>query len=232
MERQLVGRIGIAIAALGSLVLGACSEPAGTTASTAAEPDLAVLAREYVTLELAMGRHDTAHVDAYFGPEELSALAEQAALTPAQIVAQAQALAQRITPYGEVEDEWQAARVRGLLARLEALATRARMAQGERLSFDEEARALFGVTPPQFDAAHFDALLVDIDALLPGDEPLATRVSAFVERFVVPPEKLSAVFQAAIDECRARTLAHIQLPAEERFTLEYVSNKPWGGYNW
>jgi hypothetical protein len=40
------------------------------------------------------------------------------------------------------------------------------------------------------------------------------------------------VFQAAIKECRARTLAHIALPPNESFTVEYVTNKPWGGYNW
>jgi hypothetical protein len=38
--------------------------------------------------------------------------------------------------------------------------------------------------------------------------------------------------RAALAECRARTMQHIELPAEEKFTLEYVTNQPWSGYNW
>ncbi len=50
--------------------------------------------------------------------------------------------------------------------------------------------------------------------------------------YVIPKEKLDTVFQLAIKECRARTLAHVALPPNESFTVEYVTNKPWGGYNW
>jgi hypothetical protein len=38
--------------------------------------------------------------------------------------------------------------------------------------------------------------------------------------------------QAAITECRARTLRRINLPDNERFTLEFVTDKPWSGYNY
>ena len=37
---------------------------------------------------------------------------------------------------------------------------------------------------------------------------------------------------AAIAECRTRTLRHIALPANERFTLAFVTDKPWSGYNY
>jgi hypothetical protein len=37
---------------------------------------------------------------------------------------------------------------------------------------------------------------------------------------------------AAIAECRRRTMEHIQLPANERFTLAIVNDKPWGAYNY
>jgi len=40
------------------------------------------------------------------------------------------------------------------------------------------------------------------------------------------------VFQAAITACRERTLKYITLPESERFTVEYVTNKSWSGYNW
>jgi hypothetical protein len=49
---------------------------------------------------------------------------------------------------------------------------------------------------------------------------------------VIPKDKLDTVFQLAIKACRERTLAHIKLPPSENFSVEYVTNKPWGGYNW
>lgn len=33
-------------------------------------------------------------------------------------------------------------------------------------------------------------------------------------------------------ECRRRTLDWMELPAGESFTIEYVNDKPWSGYNW
>ena len=40
---------------------------------------------------------------------------------------------------------------------------------------------------------------IQIDALLPGEGPLPERVSAFRERFIIPPDRLSAVFDAGLD---------------------------------
>ena len=33
-------------------------------------------------------------------------------------------------------------------------------------------------------------------------------------------------------ECRGRTLAHVRFRRARRFTVEYVTNKSWSGYNW
>ena len=60
----------------------------------------------------------------------------------------------------------------------------------------------------------------------------ARSLRTFRSGFIIPREKLDAVFQAAIKECRERTLEHVKLPAGESFTVEYVTNKSWSGYNW
>jgi hypothetical protein len=71
-----------------------------------------------------------------------------------------------------------------------------------------------------------------MDALLPGPGTTAERVFAFREQFLIPRDKLEAVFKAAIKGCREQTLKHIKLPKEENFSLEFVTGKPWSGYNW
>ena len=67
---------------------------------------------------------------------------------------------------------------------------------------------------------------------MPGSGPLAERVEAFQSRFTIPREKLKPVFDAAIAECRARTLQHIPLPKKENFDLAFVTGKSWSGYNY
>jgi len=80
--------------------------------------------------------------------------------------------------------------------------------------------------------AHFDSILARLDAALPGTGSLQQRYGAFRQRFVVPPERVDAVFSAAIAECRRRTMPHVTLPPDESFRVEYVTDKPWSGYNW
>ena len=93
-------------------------------------------------------------------------------------------------------------------------------------------RRRFGSQAPHHDAAHFTAIVEQVDALLPGDQPLGERVEAFNNQFAIPPQNLATVFEASMAECRKRTLRHIELPEGESFTIEYVTDKPWSGYNW
>ena len=188
------------------------------------------IARQYLFLELSMGLHDAAHVDAYFGPPEIREDAEKQELTVEAISVGATALRDDLASRPGTDET--TLRIEGLVARLDALLTRIDMIQGSVLPFDEEAQRLFGTSAPDNDDEHFDAILVQIDELLPGEGSVAERVVEFRNQFVIPPDKLSAIFDEAINECRRRTLQHITLPEHESFRVEYVNDKPWSGYNW
>ncbi|HEX7720042.1 MAG TPA: hypothetical protein VF389_09560, partial [Woeseiaceae bacterium] len=195
--------------------------------------NLDTVARDYLVLELAMGLHDDNHVDAWFGPQELEQAAEEERLSLARIHDRASVMAERLHnwPAADGESE-EALRVANLLGRLRALMTRIDINQGHTASFDEESRRLFGATAPDYDAAHFVELLEKIDELLPGSGDLSERVNEFQSLFIIPADRIPDVFDAAIAECRRRTLEHIELPDNESFRLEYVTDKPWSGYNW
>jgi len=229
----------ILLIAAAVLALSSCSDKNDTENKVTKEAEKSVVAsmdsrvEEYLLLELSMGLHDAAQVDAYFGPESFQQQAQAEALTLDEIAQRAATLAQLLSILPEAGfDEMERQRIRSLQLRLLALQTRVQLNQGTEIPFDEEARLLFDAVPPTLDASHFEEILEQIDSLLPGDGPLPERVTAFRERFIIPPERLSAVFEAALEECRRRTLAHIELPAHENFSIEYVSDKPWSGYNW
>ena len=106
------------------------------------------------------------------------------------------------------------------------------MLSGKKLSFDEESKALYDAVAPVQDAAHFQGILDRLETAIPGEGPIAQRIETFRQGFVIPRDRLDAVFTAAIAECRRRTAEHAELPAGESFTVEYVTGKSWSGYNW
>jgi hypothetical protein len=153
------------------LMLSSCGMP---------QPDIDEFAEEYLFLELSMGLHDAAHVDAYFGPEQFRTQAEESALSLDQILTASADLAARLERLDTANDEMLGMRITGLLARLQALDTRIAINKGEYLSFDDEALALFGSRAPNYDAAHFQDILDQLDKLLPGEGTLAKRVENLV----------------------------------------------------
>lgn len=195
--------------------------------------DLDDIAREYVTLVLAMGEHDPTYVDAYYGPEAWRKAARERELSLTEISQGASELSTRAVAAPTGSDD-ALAPLRGpfLAKQLAAVAARAEMMLGREFSFDQETAALYDATSSPRDQAYFDRILAEIDALLPGDESLPERVQRFRDQFVIPSDRLAPVFDAAIEACRTRTVDHVTLPGNERFTVEYVSDQPWGGYNW
>jgi len=195
---------------------------------------LDALARDYVRLQLEIGERDEGYVDAYYGPAEWREAARAYPRPVPELAAAVRALRARVEAAAVASSGIEARRKAFLLAQLTAAEHRLRLVAGERLGFSEEALGLYGVDLDGLlrPLADYDPVLARIDRLVPGEGALADRVDAFLNRFVIPPERLDAVMRAAIDECRRRTLPHIALPVGEAFTLEFVTGQSWSGYNW
>ena len=204
MKIPLVTIVSLAIAATVGIAQGTGSAGQSRPASPMND-----VAERYVKLVLALGQHDADYVDAYYGPPEWKQQAESRKAPLTELAAQAKALARRGRR-----------RARSLRLRWSGCAAttcsgsspRSRPASGcstgERLSFDEESRALYDAVAPTLPESHFQKILDQLDKRFPGRRtaasPATTRSAA---RFVIPREKLDAVFQAAIKGCRERTLA-------------------------
>lgn len=194
--------------------------------------DMDALARQYVQLVLALGVHDASYVDAYYGPPEWKVEAEARKLDLAGIKAEAAQLRAAVLAQPVPKDELGALRRTYLARQLEALVTRCEMLAGRKLGFDEESQALYDAVSPAISEDEFKQSLGELERALPGSGPVSERYEAFRKRFLIPNAKLDVVFRAAIDECRRRTLPHVNLPKGESFVVEYVTGKPWSGYNW
>jgi hypothetical protein len=194
-------------------------------------------AEAYVKLVLGVGTHDPDYVDAYYGPPEWRTEVERAAPNLIDLNKRAAALEvdlRRLPPIepGSDDAEMRTLRRQYLARQLHALRARVGMLQGRQLTFDEESRELYDATAPRHTEAEFQGVLDELSARLPGAGPLSERYAAFRREFIIPPDRLDQVFRAAIAACRERTVAHIALPDDESFTVEYVTDKSWSGYNW
>src|SRR6478672_1376900 len=212
-----------------------------STGGAQAAEDMNAIAGRYAHLVLALGQHDPDYVDAFYGPAEWKTQAEEEKKSLDAIGAEAAELIATLAKIPDAAtsgDEMLQLRPEYLQKQISALAARVRMLKGEKLKFDDESRALYDAVAPTYRQSgsdpdsHFDQIIAQLEKKIPGTGPLWQRYEKWRKPFVLPKEKLDTVFQLAIKECRARTLAHVALPPNESFTVEYVTNKPWGGYNW
>lgn len=191
------------------------------------------LAEDYVRLALVIGQYDEAFVDAYYGPDSLKPLSPRSSVFPKDSLLQAvKQLSQQVKDISLTAEDSTGNRAAWIVDQLIAFDRRIRIFSGEYGTFDEESKDLFGTAAPLYNETHFQRLVTELEAILPGEGSVYERFQELTNRFIIPKDKLDTVFQAAIAECRKRTLTHYQLPDNEDFKLEFVTNKSWNGYNW
>lgn len=197
-------------------------------------PELNELAQKYVRLGLTIGQYDTDFVDAYYGPDSLKPVQPKLPVFPKDslLVAVTTLMNELDAVSADTANDSVKHRISWMDNQLVAFKRRIRIFSGEYGSFDEESKDLFGVVAPVYPESYYQELVKQLDSVLPGKGPVADRFQAMAARFVLPVKKLDTVFRTTIAEARKRTLQHYQLPPSEKFSLEFVTDKPWSGYNW
>jgi hypothetical protein len=206
-------------------VLGASEIRAATPADTEAQ------AERYVRLALALDRIREGEVDAWFGPAELSRPGPDMPGDLRQLDQAVARLADDLAVSGSGGDEERRERLRLRVHRLADVT--ALLDDGRPSGFYEEAASIYGVAPPtEPETARWHRARAELDALLPGEGPLAARGAAFRAQFVVPVDRRRPIFERALAECRARTLEHWRLPPEERLDVVWSQAIPaaWHRY--
>jgi hypothetical protein len=186
------------------------------------------VAHDYLLLGLRLDQHVPGLVDGFFGPAELKARSDIEELRPpGRLADDAAALLERIAAEIAEPDrrDWLTAQVVALRTQADALA-------GHELPYLEHLERCFTMIPVRRDEARFDAAAAEIDALLPGPGPLAERLSAWDERFVIPPDRIAAVLAWLVERFRARAATLFGLPDGEDLRIRMVTGQPWTGYNW
>jgi len=195
-----------------------------------------IVAEDYVKLVLEVGLYDAYFVDAYYGPEEWKPEVlenKDAKIPKVELLEKVQALNAMLESINLNDiDENKKLRHIYLTKQIKAVKGRVEMLGGKNFTFDEETVALYDVVTPDYTVDHFESLIQELEKALPGEGSLTDRLTEFKKDFIIPKDKLDTVFNTAIQEAKRRTLKYIDMPEGENFVLEFVSDKPWGGYNW
>jgi hypothetical protein len=186
------------------------------------------VARDYLLLALRLDQHRPGLVDGYYGPADLKAQADMESLRPpARLAEDAAALRSRLAD--EVGDPGRRA---FLTAQLVALETQARETAGEVIPYEDLVQRLFDHRMPRVPDAVFEAAAAELDELLPGREPLESRIVAWDAQLTITDDRVLATATHLLSVYRARAARLFHLPDAERARLATVRDRPWGGYNW
>ncbi|WP_227993413.1 MULTISPECIES: hypothetical protein [Shewanella] len=189
------------------------------------------IAECYVKLVLAIGLHDPFYVDAFYGPEIWRLECKKLNLTELQKMAKAQLKCLNSLSLSDIDAKL-ISRHSFLNKQVSSVVYYLSHLQGDRGSFDVESEGLYDTQSQKFGLCSFESIQDEIDKLLPGEGELAERFEQFRAEFIVPQSKIPAVFEAAVDKARALTGVHIELPHDENFSIEFVTDKIWTAYNW
>ncbi len=206
----LLAVIAVALIGVGSWTSGIFSSPQAIIENQA---------QTYVELALGLDQQKEGEVDSYFGPSELLEKAQSSTSSMDELLADARALANSIKESSVPETE---ARAQHLLEKVEQLITVIELIQAPgKLPFREETDTLYGLALPE-QMPSYQEKLAELENLLPGRGTLAFKLASYNNKLVIPADKREAVFEAALAECRQRTLDHWQLPADESLSIEWT----------
>lgn len=178
--------------------------------------------------------HDPDYVDAYFGPDSIknSAIKDSMSLRSIKL---------RIVDLIGIIDTLKVGDENNLLLNLRhkflknmlsSMNSRINVILGFESKFNDECKNLYGAISPEYSEEFFQNIINDLDAMLPGNGDIKERYQDFKSKFIIPEDKVDTVFRFALNEAKNRTKSFIDLPHYEDFTLEYVRDKSWSGYNW
>lgn len=182
----------------------------------------------------SIGIHDPDYVDAYFGPDSIKNQAKADNLSLRSIKLKVISMMNQIDTI-ETEDPNNLVlnlRHKFLKRMLSSMNSRINILLGFESKFNDECENLYGAISPEYSEEYFEKLINELNDKLPGNGDIKQRYQDFKAKFIIPTEKVDTVFRFALEEAKKRTKKFIELPHYEDFTLEYVKDKPWSGYNW
>ena len=186
------------------------------------------LDQEFIRLALAINEHLPGYVDSYFGPPEWSQAAQHAGKLPlTDLTQRVDQLAADLSR----ANAWDPQRKDFLIHQIGAMQMTLRLLAGENVSLVEEAQALYNIQPVWKDEAYFIEHQKWLDESLPKGGSLRERLERWQTSTEIPIETTRELLPFVTSTLRQLAHRKFQLPEDESFLVEFVSDQPWMAYN-
>lgn len=209
---------------------------------------LSRLAEQYVQLALSLDTLHQGEVDHYYWPETLVAAdadsltelqnritdlqADLAAIDDPVAGERQQALADRMAQLDQVieflhnEDAYSFTQEANLLYQVQLPELQA------KTRLDDQGRVVIIERPASDEELRREAILEELNALLPGRGSLPFRVARFQSQFQVPLDRREEVFLQALSACQEITQEYWSLPNDAGIQIEWTRSltAPWHQY--
>jgi hypothetical protein len=183
---------------------------------------------EYVRLALSINEHLPGYIDSYFGPSDWTQEAKHAGKLPLPDLTQrADHLAINVSH----TDGWDAQRKDFLTHQVSAMQMSLRLLAGENVSLSEEVQALYDIQPTWKDEANFLEYQKLLDEILPKGGSLKERLENWKNSLEISVEKARELLPFITSILREIAHRKFNLPEDESFVVEFISNEPWMAYN-
>ena len=186
------------------------------------------LDEEFVRLALAINEHLPGYVDAYLGPTEWNQAALQDGKLPiSELKQRVDQLAANVSH----KNEWDMQRKDFLTHQVNAMQMSLRLLAGENLSLAKEAQALYDVQPVWMDESDFVGYQELLDETLPQGGSLRERLENWNNSLEISIDNAKELLPFITRTFRELTRKKFDLPDDESFSVEFVSNQTWMAYN-
>lgn len=114
---------------------------------------------------------------------------------------------------------------------LHGLNTFTKVLEGEDVPYTEIVRLCYQMEPTEVPDEIMFQRFGRLNDALPGKGSIQDRFMKWREGQDVPPEEVEPLLRKLIEETRARTKKHLDLPEGENVEIEIVRDAAWAGYN-
>lgn len=186
------------------------------------------IAEGYVRTSLKLAQHDPSLVEDWRGPESWR---PGPRVPVAQLLEEIGNLERQLAiARSDISSSQEYARGQYLAAQVTALRFAAERQLGRGASIDDQARDEFAITLPPLDEAAIARAHDALNRVVPGAQPLATRIDALRRDTTVPMDRRGLVVGRALEACREPARAVIELPQDERVRGVFHSGLQWDAF--
>jgi hypothetical protein len=168
-------------------------------------------------------KYQVPFVESYYGPTKFKEIMDQQPKLPLSELTKKSKELYTLVENTRLEEP----RNSYLLKHITAMQTSIDVLSGLKLGYLEEVNRYFDITPGMVDESVFQTAINKLNEIMTREELLAHRKAQNI-----PKEKLISTANLIMNNLQSAIQEKIELPAEESFQVNIVSNKPWGAYNW